>query len=408
MRREKKERLIVAVLWCLLAVSGVYVFMLLFPAAGQRLGKAAKTEWTKTVQKASVRLMFEATPLVPYLLEGKGETKASGRNPEDLSYEWYQSLVKNGREGQEGTGEEQEGAGEEQSASPEPKEGESVTAAADQAETIAAAAAVSALDRMRALSQKGGYSLEQMMSCDYLLQNLYVISAGTSITPNELNPEELLSMNLGIEKTGDYQILIYHTHSQEAYADSVPGDVSQTVVGMGELLAQCLEEYGYSVLHHKGIYDMTDGELDRDPAYTKALPVISSILEAHPEIQVVIDLHRDGVKEDVHLVTEIDGKQTARIMYFNGLCRDEAGERTDISNPFRRENMAMSLQLALTTMAEYPGLTRCIYLRSSRYNLHLRPRSALIEVGAQTNTVEEVQNAIPIVANVLDQILGNP
>ena len=44
------------------------------------------------------------------------------------------------------------------------------------------------------------------------------------------------------------QILIYHTHSQEAYADSTEGDVNTTVVGVGEHLAQILrDEYGYQV-----------------------------------------------------------------------------------------------------------------------------------------------------------------
>ena len=42
----------------------------------------------------------------------------------------------------------------------------------------------------------------------------------------------------------------------------------------------------------------------------------------------------------------------------------------------------------------YPGFSRCIYLKGYRYNLHLRPRSVLLEVGAQTNTVEEVKNAM--------------
>ncbi len=39
----------------------------------------------------------------------------------------------------------------------------------------------------------------------------------------------------------------------------------------------------------------------------------------------------------------------------------------------------------------YPGFTRKIYLKGLRYNEHLRPRSALIEVGAQTNTFEEAK-----------------
>ena len=32
-------------------------------------------------------------------------------------------------------------------------------------------------------------------------------------------------------------------------------------------------------------------------------------------IEVVIDLHRDGVADTTHLVTEINGKPTAQIMF---------------------------------------------------------------------------------------------
>ena len=54
----------------------------------------------------------------------------------------------------------------------------------------------------------------------------------------------------------------------------------------------------------------------------------------------------------------------------------------------------------------YPGFTRTIYLKGLRYiNLHLRPRSALIEVGAQTNTYEEAVNAMDPLAQLLDQVL---
>lgn len=49
--------------------------------------------------------------------------------------------------------------------------------------------------------------------------------------------------------------------------------------------------------------------------------MIGQVLEENPTIQVVIDLHRDGVPEGKHLVTEINGKPTAQIMYFNGLSR---------------------------------------------------------------------------------------
>ena len=54
----------------------------------------------------------------------------------------------------------------------------------------------------------------------------------------------------------------------------------------------------------------------------------------------------------------------------------------------------------------YPGFTRRIYLKSYRYNMHLKPKSLLIEAGAQTNTVEEMKNAMVVLAKTLDSVLN--
>lgn len=251
-----------------------------------------------------------------------------------------------------------------------------------------------------------GLDASQMLDFNYLLQKCYVVNSGCSVTEEILDPRTLLSKNLTITHEGEgYEILIYHTHSQEAFADSAAGDVSQTVIGLGDYLTTLLQEKGYRVLHHTGIYDMENGVLERDYAYDRALPVLEQILAENPSIQVVIDLHRDGVAEDVHLVTDVNGEQTARIMFFNGMCRNEAGERTDVTNPYREDNLAFSLQSALQLEAHYPGMLRVVYLKQSRYNQHLRSRSMLVEVGAQTNTVAEVYRAIPVLADVLGKVL---
>lgn len=255
--------------------------------------------------------------------------------------------------------------------------------------------------------QAAGYTTEQLLDLPTLVNQFYVVNAGTSVSEEALNPARLLSVDFDVPAgTVEPVILLYHTHSQEAYADSVPGDVSQTVVGMGDYLTELLsEQYGYQVLHHKGTYDLNEeGVLDRDPAYSRALPELQALLEQYPSIRLVIDLHRDGVNDDVHLVTEVDGRPTAQIMYFNGMCRSETGDYPDLVHEYREVNLALSLQLMLTTDAYYPGVSRVIYLKSMRYNQHLCC-SALIEVGAQTNTVEEARNAITVLADIIAQVI---
>ena len=255
--------------------------------------------------------------------------------------------------------------------------------------------------------QNAGLSLANVLNYDWIVPQFYVVNAGTSVTPEVLNPAVLLSKDVRIHGSSDApQILLYHTHSQEAYADSIPGDKSQTIVGVGDYLAELLTtKYGYQVIHHTGEYDVKDGKLDRDPAYSRALPALEQILAENPSIECIIDLHRDGVADDVRLVTEIDGQPAAQIMWFNGLCRDENGYLPGIAHSWLETNLALSLQLRVAAMSSYPGLTRFNYLKSMRYNQHLR-MSALIEVGAQTNTVSEAMNTIPALADLLDQVLS--
>ena len=250
--------------------------------------------------------------------------------------------------------------------------------------------------------------VENLQNYEYLLNEFFVVDPNTVTDASQINAESFLGKDLTMERdSGQPQVLIYHTHSQEGFADSVEGDVNTTVIGVGEHLAQILrDQYGYQVIHNTDSFDLVDGVLDRSKAYDYALPVIEQILEENPSIQVVIDLHRDGVNEDTHLVTDINGTPTAKVMFFNGLSRTaENGELSYLPNPYIEDNLAFSFQLEYQAKQYFPDFTRCIYLKGYRYNLHLRPRSLLLEVGAQTNTVEEAMNAMTPFAYILNKVL---
>lgn len=247
-------------------------------------------------------------------------------------------------------------------------------------------------------------SREKLNDFDYLIQNFYQVDRTTTIDGSELNAQAMLAKDMKLKGGNEnVQILIYHTHSQEGYVDSAPGDPNSSVVAVGERLAQLLrEQYGLNVLHHTGEYDVAD----RDNAYSYAGPALEQVLAENPSVEVVIDLHRDGVAEGTHLVSEVNGKQTAQIMFFNGLSRTKAnGDIAYLANPYIQDNLAFSLQMQLKAAQLYPGFTRHIYLKGYRYNMHLMPKTLLIEAGAQTNTVEEMRNAMELLADTLDNVL---
>ena len=266
------------------------------------------------------------------------------------------------------------------------------------------ATAGTALSNFRPAVQQVQIDRTQLADYETLVRNFYTIDANTMAGSDQLSVEKLLGMDMTLPQEGDGpQILIYHTHSQEAFADSVPGDVNTGIVGVGECLTKILtEQYGYRVLHNTGQYDVET----RDNAYSRALPAVEQILAENPSIQVIIDLHRDEVAEETKLVTDIQGRPTARFMFFNGLSRTrKTGDIDYLANENQEANLAFSFQMQLKAAEYYPGLTRRVYLKGYRYNMHLRPRTLLVELGAQNNTVEEAINACDPLAHILDMVL---
>lgn len=250
-------------------------------------------------------------------------------------------------------------------------------------------------------------SMERLNDFEYLVSNFYTVDSVTYINPSELNASELLGKDLRIDlSTGGSKILIYHTHSQETFADS-DNDPSTSIVGIGRYLTEILNnKYKIPTMHHEGVYDLINGKLDRSEAYEFAKPEVEQILAENPSIEVVIDLHRDGVADTTHLVTEINGKPTAQIMFFNGLSRTRVnGDLAGMDNPYLQDNLAFSLQMKIAAETKYPGFARRNYLRGYKYNMDLMPRMLLIEAGAQTNTVEEMRNAMEVLADLLNSVL---
>jgi stage II sporulation protein P len=244
------------------------------------------------------------------------------------------------------------------------------------------------------------FTMEQLQDIDFLVRNFYIVDKSTKVTDKLFNAEKLLSKDMTLKQDNkDPQILIYHTHSQEGYVDSRAGKEADTVVGVGSVLAKILkEEYGYNVIHDKTYYD----KKDRDAAYSVAEDGLAKILKENPTIEVVIDLHRD---EGASRTTMIDGKETAQIMLFNGLSRNQDGPITYLDNPNLQDNLAFSLQMRMKSLDMYPGMFIKTYLKCYRYNMHVRPKCLLVELGTVNNTVASAKNAMPPFAEILDAVL---
>lgn len=248
------------------------------------------------------------------------------------------------------------------------------------------------------------YVISDLLDLNYLKENFYIVNVTTKMTEADFDINYFLSSDLSVEKADEPQILIYHTHGSEGFADSRPGAAEDTIRGVGEVLTEILQEkYGYRVLHDTTVFDRKNGMDNRNYAYNDALGYLEELLKANPSIEVVIDLHRDAGEKRV---VNINGKPTAKVMLFNGLCRNAKGELSYLPNNYLKDNLAFSFQMKVVGDELYPGMMTRIFLKDYRYNMHLKERYLLIELGTEKNTVQEAKNAMEPLADVLAQVLG--
>ena len=266
-------------------------------------------------------------------------------------------------------------------------------------------------DDLKKSEKKLAAKIRNGVDTRYLLEKLYIVDSTTSVKKSMFPVKKLLSEDMSLAKSpdgkdGKPQILVYHTHAvSEGFADGKTGK-NHKIAEVGEELCKVLRKKGYSVLHDTSDYDMVNGRLDRSKAYAKALTNLKRILEANPSIQVIIDLHRDGIGSNDKALTNINGRKTARIMFFNGLSRNSKKEIKYLKNDNLFGNLSFSLKLKLKAMELYPGFAKPVYLKGYRYNLHLKKRSMLVELGNQNNTFEEALNATKPLADIIDGVLS--
>lgn len=201
-------------------------------------------------------------------------------------------------------------------------------------------------------------------------------------------------------RTEPPRILIYHTHTSESYLP-VSGKTHihngrGDIVRAGALLAQLLnEKYGLKTLHCDTIHDHYPF---RD-AYQRSAETVQQLLAEHPQIDVVLDLHRDATPGLNHKVP-IRGKTAAKIILVVG------SDRLGLPHPHWEKNHRFANGLLEVMDLLYPNLAHGVILAEARYNQHLHPRSIIVEFGDDKSTWEEVSYSLELFAEVLATYLA--
>ena len=204
--------------------------------------------------------------------------------------------------------------------------------------------------------------------------------------------------------TPPIRVLIYHTHSHEAYEQVSEdpyealeawrtADADHSVMRVGEALARELERRGLVVTH-----DTTDHEgQNLSTAYSRSLRTLQGY--ATP-FDLYIDLHRDAYMEGVdEPFISADGEPMAQLMMLigNGNGFEE--------KPYYAQNLAFAQALEQYINTVEPGLCKPTLVKNGRYNQHIGVFSILVEVGHNRNTLREALNAVPPLAEGIASLM---
>lgn len=208
------------------------------------------------------------------------------------------------------------------------------------------------------------------------------------------------------------RILIYHTHTYEAYEQTEPAyretekwrtaDESCNMVRVGEELSGLLRALGYEVVHDTTAFEPPD----LSSAYTRSLAMLEQRQAAGEAYDLYIDLHRDAYSEGQKGGNTVNagGTETARLMLLIGKGEGYTGSGYDRKPDWEANlQVAQSITDALNEQAD--GLCKDVRIKSGRFNQHVSNSCILVEAGNNRNTLAEVLAAMPYLADAIHRTL---
>lgn len=208
---------------------------------------------------------------------------------------------------------------------------------------------------------------------------------------------------VSIKASSEVQVLIVHTHYDEAYtpADGLTykktetcrtEDSERNMLRIGEIITDYLNSRGIATVQIRT-------EVDYYKAYAKLRPTIEDYLKEYPNVQMVIDIHRDSFLSangtPCKTVAKINGETMSQLLLVTGTG----------NNQHWKENVSLQVKIHNALENRYPGLMRPAMIRDSSYNHDLTTGSLILEVGAAGNTLTEAMKSAYLFAETLSDFL---
>lgn len=209
------------------------------------------------------------------------------------------------------------------------------------------------------------------------------------------------------------RVLIYHTHTYEAYEQVADDRYAQTekwrttdsshnVIAVGKALTSTLTALGVDVTHDTTAFEPPT--LDR--AYERSLAMLEKRYAQGERYDLYIDLHRDAIASSstIKRTVNIGGEEVARFMVLVGKGTTGGYEE----KPDWEKNLVIANRISECLNNQCEGLARDVKIKTGRFNQHIADCCVLIECGMNTNTLAEVLAGIPYLASAITEVLADP
>jgi len=208
------------------------------------------------------------------------------------------------------------------------------------------------------------------------------------------------------------KILIYHTHTYEAYKQEKESPYKETekwrtkdkdfnVVRVGKELAACLKAKGYEVVHDTTAFEPPN----LSESYTRSLDMLEKRLDKGERYDLYIDLHRDAYSNSMenNITVKNGDRDLAKLMVLIG---KGTGQSYTVK-PDWEKNYALAERITKDLNSQIEGLGRKISLKTGRFNQHIAPSCILVEAGNNYNSLDEVLASMPYLADAIHSTLSN-
>ena len=207
------------------------------------------------------------------------------------------------------------------------------------------------------------------------------------------NNDELFTVKE--EKNDPPIVYIYNTHQTEKYIQ-VNENYKPGVMYAAKYLNEEFNKNGISsIFENRSISKvLSENNWSYGSSYKVSRSYIEDTYKNNNTIKYLFDIHRDAGSHEYTTLC-VENKCYAKILFIIGL-----------ENPTYIENQKYTEEISKRINDKVKGLSKGILQKQGKkvngiYNQDFSPRTTLIEVGGENNTMEEVYNTLKVLSEVL-------